>query len=408
MRCLILDKTIYKQYTAFYKKHIQDDIMSFWDPRCLDLEYGGYLTCFDRTGTLTDDRKYIWFQGRQLYTYSLLCNHLEKRPEWLEAAHHGYRFIKEKAYAGNGRFHYLLDRQGNVLVGTTSLYADMHVIQGLGEYLHAIDGADPEGVALLNTCFDALEEHIFDPYFKEIYENEWQENHIWHDMYMTCLSAVMPCVPVLGKERTDRLLLECVDKICNWFARDEYGLLFETVTWDNQVLMDTPQNRFINPGHSSEAIWFLLELARLTGNEGFRNRALTIYSWVYRSGYDHARGGLNSYLDASGEEAVAIDWYLETNTLWDDKVWWANAEFLCVLGMVHELERSEESLSRFLRHHDYCQNHFFDSEYGEWYERLDGDGNVKVDDKGTPWKCAFHLVRGLVYTYDALCRMSED
>lgn len=403
-----MNKETYSQYAGFLHQHIQNDIMPFWDSRCLDLTCGGYLTCFDRTGTLTDDNKYIWFQGRQLYTYSLLYNHIEPRQEWLEAAHHGFRFIKEKAYAGNGRFYYQLDRQGNVLVGTNSLYADMHVIQGLGEYLHAINGSDPEGMALLAESFDALEEHIFDPYFKEIYENTWEENHIWHDMYMTCLSAVMPCVSVLGTDRTDRLLWECVDKICNWFARDEYGLVFETVTWDNQVMMDTPQNRFINPGHSSETVWFLLELARQTNREDIRQKALQIFEWVYRSGYDHRRGGLNAYLDAAGIEPVAVDWYLETNTLWDDKVWWANAEFLCASAMVHELQKDDASWERFFRQHNYCQDHFFDREYGEWYERLDGDGNVKVTDKGTPWKCAFHLVRGLVYSYEAMKRLHNN
>ena len=61
-----------RELAAYYKKHILEDVMPFWDKRCIDEIYGGYLTCFDRKGKLTDDRKYIWFQGRQLYIYSLL------------------------------------------------------------------------------------------------------------------------------------------------------------------------------------------------------------------------------------------------------------------------------------------------------------------------------------------------
>ena len=26
-----------------------------------------------------------------------------------------------------------------------------------------------------------------------------RKNHIWHDMYMTTLSAIMTCIPVLGR-----------------------------------------------------------------------------------------------------------------------------------------------------------------------------------------------------------------
>ena len=71
--------------------------MPFWEGRCLDREHGGYLTCFDRIGNVTDNNKYIWFQGRQLYVYSELYNEIEKRPQWLEHARWGYDFLVKKA-----------------------------------------------------------------------------------------------------------------------------------------------------------------------------------------------------------------------------------------------------------------------------------------------------------------------
>src|SRR3990172_2755118 len=58
---------IISKYIIDIKKHILEDIMPFWDRRCLDREYGGYITCFDREGNITSTNKYIWFQGRQLY-----------------------------------------------------------------------------------------------------------------------------------------------------------------------------------------------------------------------------------------------------------------------------------------------------------------------------------------------------
>ena len=48
---------------------------------------------------------------------------------------------------------------------------------------------------------------------------------------------------------------------------------------------------------------------------------------------------------------------------------------------------------------------FFDSQYKEWFERLEYDGTVKNSAKGTPWKCAFHLVRALVFTLEAFSEM---
>ena len=58
--------------------------------------------------------------------------------------------------------------------------------------------------------------------------------------------------------------------------------------------------------------------------------------------------------------------------------------------------------------HAYCKERFFDPEYGEWYERLHRDGSVKVPDKGTEWKCAFHLVRALIVVCDAFQSANQE
>ena len=159
----------------------------FWD-RCIDQECGGYFTCYDREGNLTDSNKYVWFQGRQVYTYSLLYNRIEKRQEWLDKAYHGYQFLVEHCYAGNGRWNLRLDRAGNVLVGTIAIYADLHCIQGIAEFMTATQGVLEEGMQILRDSYDVLEKNMFDPFFKEIFENTWSEKFIWHDMYLTALS----------------------------------------------------------------------------------------------------------------------------------------------------------------------------------------------------------------------------
>ena len=96
---------------SLYRQQLLEGVIPFWEVRTADREQGGYLTCFDRTGNLTDDDKYIWFQGRQLYMFSALYRQVEKRPLWLELAQHGRNFIVAHAYAGGGRWHYQLDRE---------------------------------------------------------------------------------------------------------------------------------------------------------------------------------------------------------------------------------------------------------------------------------------------------------
>ena len=142
-----MDKT--KQYAQYYRDHLLNDIMPFWDQRCMDTEHGGFQISFDRAGNPTDTDKYIWFQARQTYIYGLLYNQIAQREDWLRMAKWGYDYLLEKAYAGKGRFFYRLDPQGNVKVGTISVFADCFAIQGISEYMRATGCRDEAGMKVL-------------------------------------------------------------------------------------------------------------------------------------------------------------------------------------------------------------------------------------------------------------------
>ena len=384
-----------KEIAKTLRRYLLEDIMPFWDERCIDKENGGYQISFDREGNPTDRDKYIWFQARQTYIYARLHNKIDSSRGWREKAAWGYRYLTEQAYVGDGRFNYHLDVSGNVKSGTISVFADCFAIEGISEYLLTGGCADKAGMALLNTCYDALERNILDPEFKDIYENTWSETYIWHDLYLTALSAAVTASETLG-DRTNLLMDYCLNKILNWFAKDEYKLVFEAVTRDNEVCLEDAYGRFINPGHTLESMWFCINAGRRRNNSDVINRAAKIMKWAAKIGIDREYGGVFSYLDATGKEPEAIDWYKETNSLWDDKVWWANSESLCAFAVGYKTTTDPYYLKVFQNLYTFCMAHFADKEYGEWYERLHRDGSVKVSDKGTPWKCAYHLVRALI------------
>jgi N-acylglucosamine 2-epimerase len=396
---------ITKKYMADIKNHILEDIMPFWDKRCLDREYGGYITCFDRQGAITSTNKYIWFQGRQLYTYALLYNRIEKRSTWLEFAREGYDFLIRHAYAGNGRWNFELSRDGRVITGTNSIYSDYHVVQGLAEYLLATGSADDRGVRILEETFASIERNTMDLEFKDIFENTWSPTLIWHDMHLTALNTAFISGQILGRQRVRAFEDYCLDKILNWFLRDEEKLVFEAVTRENR-LDQSPVGLFINPGHSLESMWFCLETGRIHENPAIVRRALQGVDWTYRVGWDSVYGGIFSYLDAQGRTPEPFDWHRETNTAWDDKIWWVNCESLCCFAVSFAASQDMKYLEMFEKQYSFCMKYFFDHEYGEWYERLYRDGSTKVADKGTPWKCAYHLVRSLVQSISAFERIN--
>ena len=126
-----------------------------------------------------------------------------------------------------------------------------------------------------------------------------------------------------------------------------------------------------------------------------------------RVGKDREDGGIISYADALGKTPEPIDWFKETNSLWNEKVWWPNAEALAAYAIAYKSSGDVFYLEQFMEQHEYCRENFYDAQYGEWYERLTYDAQVKNSDKGTPWKCAFHLVRALVFVWEAFKEMED-
>ena len=61
-------------YLTHFKNELTDNLLSFWMPRCLDIEHGGYLNCFCNDGSrLASTDKYTWSQGRFLWMFSKLA-----------------------------------------------------------------------------------------------------------------------------------------------------------------------------------------------------------------------------------------------------------------------------------------------------------------------------------------------
>jgi len=347
-----MDFTPSASLAQFYRKHLLQDVMPFWEARTKDDECGGYLTCFDRKGTLTDSGKYIWFQGRQLYMFSALYNQVEKNPKWLDLARQGRDFIVGQAYAGNGRWQYRLDRAGRLKQGAISIHTDNFVLQGLCEYAVA-SGGDQDRRRIVET-FDAIERHSRDLDFKDIFHSAWNPRYQRHAISLSGLWTAGVAGGVLGRERTRPLIDYCLEQILHVFAKDDRRLLFESVGRDGSII-DEPEGRLINPGHGLESAWFCIEEGRQRGDRSLIDRAIQIAEWSYAAGHDRENGGIFSFLDANGEEPLQTDWHRETKVFWHDKVWWVHCEALYALALAGAAGGGEEFLARFIDLHHWCQ-----------------------------------------------------
>ena len=390
----MLDKARMAELGRFYRKHLLEDVMPFWEKRTADTECGGYLTCFDRQGNVTDVEKYIWFQGRQLWMFSALYNRIEKRPNWLELARMGRDFIVAHAYAGDGRWNYQLDRRGGLRKGTISTFTDHFVLSGLSEY--AVAANSDQDAELIRDTYDAIERAVHDPEFKDIFHGTWSPRFKRHGIHMMCVHVAGLAGQVLGDERTRPLIDYCLEQVLHVFAHDDRRMLLESVAPDGSFV-DDDEGRVVNPGHALESMWFCMEEGRKRRDRAIIERAVQIADWTYQLGHDPEYGGIFSFLDANGQQPTQMDWHKETQMSWDDKVWWVHSEALYALALAAVETDSREFYDRFLALHEWCQQHFYDAEYGEWYPELYRDGRPKKTDKGTLWKAAYHLPRALMY-----------
>ena len=121
-----------------YRSTLLNEVLPFWLPRSLDEEFGGYLISRDRDGSLIDDDKSVWQQGRFAWMLATLYNTVEPRKEWLEAAESGIRFMREHCFdPSDGRMYFHMTRDGRPIRKRRYYFSDCFATIALAAYAKA-------------------------------------------------------------------------------------------------------------------------------------------------------------------------------------------------------------------------------------------------------------------------------
>ena len=99
-------------YAALYKAELLENILPFWLTHSKDTAHGGYFTCLDRDGSVYDTDKFMWLQGREVWCFAFMYQHLEKHPEWLQMAVHGAEFMERFGRDSEGNWYFSLTADG--------------------------------------------------------------------------------------------------------------------------------------------------------------------------------------------------------------------------------------------------------------------------------------------------------
>ncbi|XP_056366337.1 N-acylglucosamine 2-epimerase-like [Oenanthe melanoleuca] len=114
-----------------------DAAVAFWERHSHDPEHGGFFSCLSRDGSVYDDTKFVWLQGRQIWVYSRLYRTVPRfrRPELLRAAREAGEFLQRHVRPGPGssRAAFALSRDGRTQRLQRSFYSEAFCALGLDE-----------------------------------------------------------------------------------------------------------------------------------------------------------------------------------------------------------------------------------------------------------------------------------
>src|SRR5262245_38106371 len=111
-----------RDYRDLYRSTLLDDIIPFWERYGFDDKYGGISNVLNEAGVAQNHEKFLWSQGRALWTFSALCRRVEDRPQWRRFADHIFNYLHRHGRDDRGHWMYRLNENGKILDRDTSLY----------------------------------------------------------------------------------------------------------------------------------------------------------------------------------------------------------------------------------------------------------------------------------------------
>ncbi|HEY0679870.1 MAG TPA: AGE family epimerase/isomerase [Chitinophagaceae bacterium] len=378
-------------FAGRYKDELLQNILPFWLKHSPDHTNGGYFTCLKRDGTVYDTDKFMWLQGRQVWCFSHMYNHVEQRQEWLDLALLGAGFMQKFGRDKKGAWYFSLTAEGKPLIEPYNIFSDCFAAMAFASLDKSIPSDIYKQIAL-DTFNNILErQHNWKGRYNKTHPGTRPLKNFSLPMILCNLSLELE--HLIGTARVNDLAAQVIHEILEIFYQPQMGLILENVHPDGSFC-DSFEGRLINPGHAIEATWFIMDVGKRMNDQSLIQKAKNLMLDTLEYGWDKQHGGLFYFLDAKGSPLQQLEW--------DQKLWWVHAEALVALAKGYKFTGDERCARWFEKLHEYTWKHFRDPEYGEWFGYLNRRGEVLSDLKGGKWKGCFHIPRALYQVWKTL------
>ena len=238
-----------------YRRELLEEQLPFWNRFGMDHENGGFCCSLDYDGRRVNDEKFTWFQGRGLWVYSYVYNHLDASPEHLEVARKTREFLLAHGPQPDGTWASKLARDGTPLAPETDFYGRYFAIEGLVEYSHAAGDEQALETALRM--------------FKELYRQETAADASGpstQGFWMVNINIARQILERESDPEIREIADRAIDAVIHKHYNPEFGLNNEKLNHD---FSRPPQEATkCNFGHSVETLWMVMEEARRRGDDG--------------------------------------------------------------------------------------------------------------------------------------------
>ncbi len=404
------------------EEHLYNGIIPFWNNRAVDLEYGGFLTCFDNNGELNpiDDNKYLLMQTRMIWSFSMFYKLNPEKQRFLNVAKQGVDFLINKFWDKKyGGWFWKCKKDGTLIDDGKVVYGQSFAIYALSEYYLATN--DKRGLEYSEKTFDLLQKYCADTARGGYYENlevDWQLSDDGFcagdrkslDIHMHQMECYTTLVQASGKEIHKRRLQEVIDIIIKYMinldvgcGRNQFDLDFNPIPAiairrtfnaerEESTTVDSPQDS-TSYGHNVELAWLLVRAGEVLGKprDFYKDIIIKLVDNAVEYGIDKVNGGI--YRDGTHSGEVLVK----------DKEFWQNAEVLVGFLDIYEITKNEKYLQAFENVWEFVNKYMIDHKLGEWRTLVSEDGKTVLStDIGTAWKACYHSGRSIHETINRI------
>ena len=390
---------------AFLREHIAHT-MAFYHPHAID-PAGGFFHYYKDDGTIYDrSHRHLVSSTRFVFNYAMAAREFEdKRAEYLDAARHGLRYLRDvHRDATTGGYAWTI-RDGKPEDRTYHAYGVAFVLLA---YSTALKAGITEVRPWMDETWELLEKRYWDAaagLYRDEADEHWNfSNYRGQNANMHMCEAMLAAYQASDEPRYLERALTLADNMTRRQAAKAEGLVWEhyDVHWniDWKYNLDNPKHLFrpwgFQPGHQTEWAKLLLILEPLLLE---RNRE---EKWLVPT----AQHLFDTALDRAWDKeygGIAYGFAPDGKVCDDDKYFWVQAESLAAAALLHARTGDAKYDEWYQKLWAYSWEHFVDHKYGAWYRILTRDNRKYDDEKSPAGKVDYHTM-GACYEVMELIR----